>query len=1061
MAKDPKAQTQDGSPSEGQNTPDINILDPRGEVLDDDFDDDTFYRKFAEPPSHCTSKQDIHQRRTSWLSITIYVLSLYSTVMSGIWLVTAILQPRWGHGISSRHGLLPSTATTLAALLAKTIEMSFVTVFVSCLGQVLTRRAFIRKAQGMSLAEMTMRNWVIQPGSLITHFETLPSSSMTLLGMLSLTATFAAAFYTTASDAMVAPKLKSGSWQSRELEGYVRASYANAQYVSHDCPYLFDMNDDSHAAESCMNVQFSGQSYRNLLNFMTRWTHISHNDTRDVPNDLKRRPTGNTLLFDNTTMMSTWIETEHGNVTAQYEETGRIINNVTLALPHPGVYGAATLPDNGILQPDDLAGVGEYAVRAGVVSPSVNVMCVTLGNDTLAPLVYTEWPDARVEKTGVGDQTRGWMGWEGEVPQSVYKSGKKNYLNRTDVDDIFEWGPKYDRRPPVFQMYPYDFNLLTNATVADSDAIYMLGKTADYKNYTLCQLRSWVSPNCSTQFNISGTAGASMKAHCEDNKDENSYRRSFPRNQGWAPPSTDWKWLADQWRLSMDLNGGSINNNASNARILTQLALHEPSLPSSLPSMAEAIAVYSSALVLISSIDTPFRHYWDYDADDNMVTSGPGFLQPFNASLITQEYTSGHTNSWQSVFYVVLALVFATNLFCLGYFAVRSGLVTDFTEPQNMFALAVNSPPSVAMNGSCGGGPEKGHLKVPWRVAYAPSANHYFFEDDGRGKEMGVTMSSLNFDPDAYSLKIDHFSDKISQARTAADQQWRRDTTKTVIAAFEQVKQNMSPKTARKTYDFLREDKWISNARSPGLHPASMPTLFYTWECNFSATMPSYPVIDDPEREWRLFNGIFSSSDQPDDGDRPPSSNGSAVSEDSDMDSPLCPGCPSCVSPGGDGPDGSEAPEPGDSDDAASDGNSNNEEMALVKDESKPGSSATATVRSDNDQVTAQPQSSTHDDRQHVTSKSDLHQRLSEFLGQEVAAQLSEVQDDVKAFEHHMTKVDAYAAKVQLLSSKVEDHSSAAQELMRSIVDRLSSKAKRAGGGQVGDEQARKRRREG
>lgn len=89
--------------------------------------------------------------------------------------------------------------------------------------------------------------------------------------------------------------------------------------------------------------------------------------------------------------------------------------------------------------------------------------------------------------------------------------------------------------------YPYDFNLLANATVTGSDAIYMLGKTADFNNYTLCQLRSWTSPNCSTQFNISGTAGASLTAHCEDPNDKDSYLRSFDADQGWSAPSLDWR----------------------------------------------------------------------------------------------------------------------------------------------------------------------------------------------------------------------------------------------------------------------------------------------------------------------------------------------------------------------------------------------------------------------------------------------------------------------------------------------------------------------------------------
>jgi hypothetical protein len=403
------------------------------------------------PPSYCYSREDIQTKRTSWLSLTVYVLSIYSTVGSGIWLVVALVQPRWGHGISSRYGLNPSTATTIVALLAKTIEMSFVTTFISCLGQVLTRRSFIRGAQGMTLAEITMRNWVIQPGSLITHGETVPTAALTILGALTLTATIAATFYTTASDAMVAPKLKYGDWEAKELVGRIQASYANVEYTRNTCPALLMAEDEKHAAESCMNVQFSGASYRNLLNLMTTWTAIKENGTL-VTDDWHTRPVGTTLLWDNTTMVASWIETEHGDVQAHFDRTGRIINNVTMAMPHPGVYSAATNEVNGILQPDDLAGVGEYRVRAGVVSPSINVMCVNMDADELEPLVYTAWRFANTTETGIGDQLIGEPTWQDDVPIWTDDDGEKEYLNRTVVDDIFRWGPEYDRRPPVFQL---------------------------------------------------------------------------------------------------------------------------------------------------------------------------------------------------------------------------------------------------------------------------------------------------------------------------------------------------------------------------------------------------------------------------------------------------------------------------------------------------------------------------------------------------------------------------------------------------------------------------------
>lgn len=371
--------------------------------------------------------------------------------MSGIWLVVAILQPRWGRGISSRYGLNPPTATTVSALISKTIEMAFVTVFVACLGQMLTRRAIVRNTSGMTLGEMTMRNWVIQPGSLITHAETIPHAGMTILGALALTATVAATFYTTASDAMVAPKLKYGNWEQKELSGHIRASYANAQWVKAVCPSLLQDEDEQYAAESCLNIQFSGQSYRNLQSFMEVWTTINNNGSSSM-DTLERRPPGSTLLFDNTTMTGTWIETQSSNVAASFKEYSRIINNVTLAMPHPGVYGAATDMTNGILQPDDLAGVGEYSIRAGVVSPTINAMCVNMDKDELEPLVYTEWPYAMTDDTGVGAQTIGQQGWDDEVPKPENDDGDENFLNRTAVDDIFKWGPKYGRRPPVFQL---------------------------------------------------------------------------------------------------------------------------------------------------------------------------------------------------------------------------------------------------------------------------------------------------------------------------------------------------------------------------------------------------------------------------------------------------------------------------------------------------------------------------------------------------------------------------------------------------------------------------------
>lgn len=86
--------------------------------------------------------------------------------------------------------------------------------------------------------------------------------------------------------------------------------------------------------------------------------------------------------------------------------------------------------------------------------------------------------------------------------------------------------------------------MITNTSVTDSDAIYLLAKSNLTTDYTLCELRSWVSPDCSTRFSISGISGANMRANCEDSEDANAYIRSEP--DAYIEPSMDWKNAADQ-----------------------------------------------------------------------------------------------------------------------------------------------------------------------------------------------------------------------------------------------------------------------------------------------------------------------------------------------------------------------------------------------------------------------------------------------------------------------------------------------------------------------------------
>ncbi|RYP68521.1 hypothetical protein DL771_006598 [Monosporascus sp. 5C6A] len=138
------------------------------------------------------------------------------------------------------------------------------------------------------------------------------------------------------------------------------------------------------------------------------WMHI-HNNGTSLETELGNRPNGKRNLFDDTTMVSSWIETEYGDVTANFEAYNRIINNVTIAVPHPGVYPAATDPINAILQPSDLENLGGYSIRASVVPPSLNVMCANISPSDLAPLIFrtNEETDVPGQKIGLDDRRRG------------------------------------------------------------------------------------------------------------------------------------------------------------------------------------------------------------------------------------------------------------------------------------------------------------------------------------------------------------------------------------------------------------------------------------------------------------------------------------------------------------------------------------------------------------------------------------------------------------------------------------------------------------------------------
>ena len=655
----------------------------------------------------------------SWLSTTILVLAVYSTVFSAIYLVIALMKPRYGKKIGTNGHMTISTAALLSAAFAKTVELSFVTVFVAFLGQVLSRRAFLAKARGggISIAEMMMRTWIMQPGTLITHWEAVRYAALSAIGMVALIAAFVAMFYTTAAEALVAPKLRLGPLEHKVLYGEVSATFANSVYLAKTCPTPIDESVDPVKGTTCLGIQHAGQAYHNYQIYLDGWAkRMASGNISSIEYAARPPPVG--VMFENTTVRGQWITPSQENVSA--DSTTRLVQNVTMAMPHANVFNAARDRINDIMQPEDLnQGSGEYSIKASVPAPAVNILCAGVTEDDIKSLIYVKWP--------TNNGTFNISTWATEPPSDMIR--RPAYPNATEIDHLFGFGPETGdarQRAPIFPKLPLPYNTLVNGTgVWPSHSIYLLAASPTSlatSPYLFCSLKAMQYPGCTTQYHAARSGGR-LTVHCDDDP-ENSLpyqkSRSDAHSGIWNP---DWKNVASEWANSLSLGAGIADGAASNARLLTQMIpeynnkTHVASLSPSLPSIGEALGVLSGCNLMLSSQWSPFIHYWNYSTTKAVLDS-PQY-QAFNASLSYVDYASGPTKSWQGMFYVVLVTVFLTNCFCLVYllWTIRGeGQVTDYTEPQNLFALAVNSPPSRSLSGACGAGPEGDMLGKKWEV---------------------------------------------------------------------------------------------------------------------------------------------------------------------------------------------------------------------------------------------------------------------------------------------------------------------------------------------------------
>jgi len=131
------------------------------------------------------------------------------------------------------------------------------------------------------------------------------------------------------------------------MQSFVSSKFANPVYLGSKCPT--PIQGDEHGGTTCLQIEHASQGYHNYEKYITEWSKLA--DSGHGVSEQKKRPPGFALLNENITVTAEWI-----NVIDMAETSkrfgGRVINNVSLAMPHSGVWKAARDKRNGILQPE-------------------------------------------------------------------------------------------------------------------------------------------------------------------------------------------------------------------------------------------------------------------------------------------------------------------------------------------------------------------------------------------------------------------------------------------------------------------------------------------------------------------------------------------------------------------------------------------------------------------------------------------------------------------------------------------------------------------------------------
>ncbi|KAG0155399.1 hypothetical protein PDIDSM_976 [Penicillium digitatum] len=414
--------------------------------------------------------------------------------------------------------------------------------------------------------------------------------------------------------------------------------------------------------DTCLQIDRVGHAYHNYQQWITQWTQLitSKNETSS---QLQKRPQPTGSLWDNTTVTGSWVNIQ--DIATLSKKHGRMVNNITMEMPHGGIPAAAMNAKNKLKQSTDISGEEKYNIEASVPSPAINVLHTGMTKEEFSPPVYAIWPGGNKFNTTT---------WNTSPPDNI--PSLAGWKNRTVVDSLFEFGPKHSQTAPIFRQIPTSIqhNPQHNRSLAHKRHLPPQ-RNALNKEHPYAGVRA-----CSTKHSADNS-GAFLSTDCENASNGLQYDRR-------QDVFYEDMWDADWKNIASDLMPRYNKTEETFA------------LDPNLPSIAEALAVMAGSTLLLSSQNAPFVPFWNYSGNLNVLPEP--VYQIFNASIQAVGYASGGTEQWWGMFYVILVFAFLASAVCLVFMVVeeRGRQVTDFTEPQNLFALAVNSPQTSRLEGA-------------------------------------------------------------------------------------------------------------------------------------------------------------------------------------------------------------------------------------------------------------------------------------------------------------------------------------------------------------------------